>query len=962
MTLAQSALVNRRFCLAHTSRAALCLVVRTGTFGGRLRTVCGQIARLCVPTVRRAVDVAGVKRLRCQSEKLAQAIGDSDEEFTKGILDEDCVLTERALSVLYKLQLCDEDLVLEIESNTKANVSTVHESDESVIQKVCDMQLKLQHEFFAKQHEKSEMQMKMHQEFIESQKVHSKETVKLPKIDLISFNGNRLQWIEFWDSFESAVHENERLSPVDKFNYLKGKLTGEARSAIAGLTLSNENYGVAIKILHERFGDKQEIIDLHYKKLMSLEPAKNTTESLRYFLDTVERHLRSLEVLKENLDQHVFVSMIRNKLPSEVLLQLEILKGSENKWTVMKLRDLLRQYIVSKEKAEKNKPYETASQRDDKTQRSLCEKKFPKYASKENVHLSEEVDQTNHAIGEEAGLLSHDEKVLMQTALVEACGEDCSKNEKVRLILDSGSHRTYITRSLADRLGLKERKEEEIRLVTFGSEKSKVIKTHSTTLKVKLKSGMLMTMSANIVQNISGAIQRNPVNKTQLENLAELTRNLNLADTIPTETETNSLELLIGNDYYLDIIEAEKIKVGQGLYLLASKLGWILSGRTTSATEENQIKVQENKSDMNWLILTYGNTLTECNIFTEVDSVLSVKPDLEDFWNIESIGITDTTKDSKDEMIMQRFKETLKRENGRYQVTWPWKDDISDLPENYGLAIGRLKSLANKIHKQPELMKRYNEVIQDQLKQDVIERVDRNKSDGVKHYIPHHVVIKSQNETTKLRIVYDASAKVKKENKVSTNNYEDPQLEQRNIEEFRFRRVPFGVISSPFLLGATIEHHLDTYGSALANQLKEDIYMDNIITGTDTKEEAVCLYKSAKSMFGDAKMNLREWKTNSDEVNETFAYEDLEKNENVKVLGHTWNTRNDTVAIQKPKCIVKDLEITKRNVLKQLASVFDPLGLFSPVLLKGKVLIQKVWSKHLDWDESFDNEDASEWI
>ncbi len=92
--------------------------------------------------------------------------------------------------------------------------------------------------------------------------------------------------------------------------YLKGKLTGEARSAIAGLTLSNENYSVAVRILKQRFCDKQDIVDIHYKMLINLAPVKNTIESLRFFMDTIERHLRSLEVLEENLDQQVFVKYV----------------------------------------------------------------------------------------------------------------------------------------------------------------------------------------------------------------------------------------------------------------------------------------------------------------------------------------------------------------------------------------------------------------------------------------------------------------------------------------------------------------------------------------------------------------------------------------------------------------------------------------------------------------------------
>jgi len=216
-----------------------------------------------------------------------------------------------------------------------------------------EQQMKLQHDLVAKQEENQTFQMELQKEFIEKQSEKKLNHVNLPKIETIHFNGNKIMWPEFWDSFESAVHKNESLSEVDKFNYLRGKLTGEAREAIAGLSLSNENYLVAVKLLNDRFGDKQEIVDLHYNKLINIAPARNTMESLRFFLDKVERHLRSLEVLGENVNQSVFVSMIQRKIPSEVRLQLEMLKVPETAWTVPKLRDLLRRYIVSKEKAGK---------------------------------------------------------------------------------------------------------------------------------------------------------------------------------------------------------------------------------------------------------------------------------------------------------------------------------------------------------------------------------------------------------------------------------------------------------------------------------------------------------------------------------------------------------------------------------------------------------------------------------
>ena len=86
--------------------------------------------------------------------------------------------------------------------------------------------------------------------------------------------------------------------------------------------------------------------------MINLQPAVNRTNSLRNLLDTMERHIRSLEVLKQNINQDVFVSMIRAKLPEEVLLQLEILNGAKNKWTVESLRARIDEYMIPREHAE----------------------------------------------------------------------------------------------------------------------------------------------------------------------------------------------------------------------------------------------------------------------------------------------------------------------------------------------------------------------------------------------------------------------------------------------------------------------------------------------------------------------------------------------------------------------------------------------------------------------------------
>ena len=110
-----------------------------------------------------------------------------------------------------------------------------------------------------------------------------------------------------------------------------------------------------------------------------------------------------------------------------------------------------------------------------------------------------------------------------------------------------------------------------------------------------------------------------------------------------------------------------------------------------------------------------------------------------------------------------------------YYVGRPWKDENFKFTENYELSIGRLKSLQKRLKDDPELLQKYDEVIKDQLEQGVIEVVDKKKEQGDRqHCIPHHAVIKPENNTTKLRVVYDPSAKTKK-SRVLTNVYTEDQ-------------------------------------------------------------------------------------------------------------------------------------------------------------------------------------------
>ena len=290
----------------------------------------------------------------------------------------------------------------------------------------------------------------------------------------------------------------------------------------------------------------------------------------------------------------------------------------------------------------------------------------------------------------------------------------------------------------------------------------------------------------------------------------------------------------------------------------------------------------------------------------------------------------------------------------------------------------------------------------------MIERVNES-GEGKKHYIPHHPVVTPTKATTKVRIVYDASAKTRQHN-ASLNEclYRGPVILKdlcglllrfrfrrfaviadiekaflqvglqpkdkdvtrflwlidptkeldKNIQIYRFCRVPFGVISSPFMLAGTIDHHLSTNGSDTAMKLRESLYVDNVISGCDNSDQALEFYKESKSIFSEAAMNLREWNSNSEEFLNSIPERDRVCGKTTKVLGLTWNSTQDTLSTQ--STVITPAK-TKREVLHMMCQVYDPLGLVTPVTVSAKIFVQELWMKKLDWDDQLSPDDQRIW-
>ena len=141
------------------------------------------------------------------------------------------------------------------------------------------------------------------------------------------------------------------------------------------------------------------------------------------------------------------------------------------------------------------------------------------------------------------------------------------------------------------------------------------------------------------------------------------------------------------------------------------------------------------------------------------NNIANGNPSLEDLWSLETIGINVKGKEEQDELVMESFKSTVsKRNDGRYVVGWPWRKENPNLPDNFELSLGRLKSLMRRFEGKNELPNKYNDIIRDQEIKNIIEKVKEqpSQSETLKHYIPHHAVINPEKATKKIRIIYDA--------------------------------------------------------------------------------------------------------------------------------------------------------------------------------------------------------------
>ncbi|XP_054707113.1 uncharacterized protein LOC129216917 [Uloborus diversus] len=283
-------------------------------------------------------------------------------------------------------------------------------------------------------------------------------------------------------------------------------------------------------------------------------------------------------------------------------------------------------------------------------------------------------------------------------------------------------------------------------------------------------------------------------------------------------------------------------------------------------------------------------------------------------------------------------------------------------------------------------------------------------------YLPHHGVVRNTSSTTKLRVVFDASSKTSsglslndllmvgprvqpelfpiliqfrlfnaaicadvekmfRQIKVHEEDVDWQRILWREspnepIKEYRLTTVTYGTSSAPFLSTRTLRQlAIDEQENfpAVSRATRCHFYVDDLLSGSATKKEAIQLVSELQEMMKKGGFSLRKWVSNDPDVLTTISKElqaidskhTINDDQPVKILGIAWLPDVDKFTFT---ITVNEMDVwTKRKVLSEVAKIFDPLGWLAPTVIISKIFLQELWSHHLSWDEELPDSLAKQW-
>lgn len=569
--------------------------------------------------------------------------------------------------------------------------------------------------------------------------------------------------------------------------------------------------------------------------------------------------------------------------------------------------------------------------------------------------------------------------VLLATIILGAFDKNGAR-VLLRALLDQGSQSAFISETAAQTLGLP-RKPINATISGIGEKEQKAGHLMDITVFPRFESNFILNCQAIVLPKLTKM-----VNNTQLKSDFDFIGNLTLAD--PSFLEEGEMDLILGASEYAQIINMGLIKSEGNMIAQNTEFGWVLSGAFNS-----------------------GPSVRVLSFLTNVELTQS----LQQFFRADEFDNENDEKEMSEEekYCEKHYRETVQRNGeGRFIVTIPFKNCLQQpqLGDSRKCAIASLFQLERRFSKNKQLGEEYAKFIAEGIKLGHIEEVPYTQNKLI-HYMPHHCVFKDST-TTALRVVYNGSqrtsnfkslneqlaigkvqqgdifslllrfrifryvftADVEKMYKQILLNNEQMDLHRfvyrfspnEPIRDFRLKTVTFGTANAPYLAIRTLmelaEIHANSHPLA-ARVIKSSMYMDDVMGGCHVLDDAIRTYGQLKTVFSSACFNLRKWCSNSKALLQYIPEPDQEArafNACVKALGISWNSREDifTYEISIP---IDTCPQTKRQLTSEIASLFDPLGWISPVILIAKNIVQKLWRDKIDWDAPVDRSYIALW-
>ncbi|KAJ0169350.1 hypothetical protein K1T71_015234 [Dendrolimus kikuchii] len=563
-------------------------------------------------------------------------------------------------------------------------------------------------------------------------------------------------------------------------------------------------------------------------------------------------------------------------------------------------------------------------------------------------------------------------QVLLSTALVKVINVNNEHTYLARALLDTGSQSSFITNRLKNKIMLSSDIIKPICISGITNMNFNIKEKCSVYIQSRT-STFNTHINCLIVPEITGTIPSVPVNIANLN----IPTNLVFAD--PDFHQPSEIDILLGADVFWNIVGCERIVLGVGKPVLQkSELGWLISGPVGDGIPHQ----------------------VTCHFTRQIHN------DLQRFWEVEEVQFSKPIFSLEEKVCEEHFIQNFERlPNGRFSVKIPLKEiPENTLGDSFYLAKKRFLSLEKKLDKNPDLKRKYCEFIDEYLNLNHLSSVDKPEFG---YYIPHHAVLHDKSETTKLRVVFDASAKTTSGKSFNDIQYIGPVVQDdlisilirfrhykyvltadiqkmyrqieidssqrhlqlilwrqnkcESIKVYKLNTVTYGTASAPFLsTRCLLQLAHECPDPIIGKVIAHDIYMDDFITSCQSEEDLRHIYDGVCSTLSSACFPIHKIRTNCPNVlqDETTS-QALDLSKSTTVLGLNWSPLSDSLNFS----VNLDLtnKITKRTIISLTCQIFDPLGLLCPCIIKAKIILQKLWVLKLTWDDEVPTQVAQDW-